>query len=278
MPTTDSLPPDSLPFYQWDSLVSPMPVDEVSTGIPLDSIFPVREAVDTLIRPSLFEGHSFAPQSPELLPRLADGAPWWLFPVLLLLCALTLLCYSSHKMKFADLAQALVSRRDMDRLLRDANLTRATQFVPMGLLIAACTSLAVWHIALSHTGILGYLILTVALVAAYMTRNGILRVISNVFDQPAAINTYLTSNYLYHLMLTTCLLPLLFVLVYFQQGAHITVWIIVGLIALLFAMRVGRGCKLFLTISQSHGIYIFYYLCIVEIVPILVLLKWISTQ
>ena len=83
------------PFYLWDTTPYPLPEQtEVITGIPLDSIFPPRELLPPVVRPSLFS-HTTLPLTHDDLQERANTAPApWLFAALLmtLLIAISLRC------------------------------------------------------------------------------------------------------------------------------------------------------------------------------------------
>ena len=62
---------------------------------------------------------------------------------------------------------------------------------------------------------------------------------------------------------------------YLPWGNGVVLDILAGLIVVEFIVRLFRGMKLFLTQSSNAHFYLFYYLCIVEFIPILVLIKQI---
>ena len=274
MPEADTIALQ-LPFYLRDSAEMPAVVQEVNLGIPLDSIFPVVEQPEPQLHKSLFTHHGLPVRHDQMTQRADAAVPAWMFVLLLVLTALVFLYYKVRKIKFLDLLKSTLDRRVMDRLVRDCNLMRSSQLVPVGLLLAATMGLAIYVSAMSHMGLLYYLMTVVVLAVAYLLRNGVLRLIANVFDNRDAVAAYITSNYLFHLVLTTALVPLLLLLVYMPWGTEAVQYVLFGMVALLFAVRMSRGVNLFFTLSKSFNFYLFYYLCTVEFVPILVLLKLI---
>ena len=232
------------------------------------------EVHDTILRPSLFNGHGLVLQHDALLLRADSGAPVWIFVLLLTLVALLTLYYRTSKLHFKSLMPLLVDSRAMDRTLRSNNLNSRMRFVSMGLLMLACVLLPVHQMALAKTGLGGYLLLLAAVTALYLLRNGLMRLLAVIFDNNSAVDTYITSNYLYHLALATLTLPLLFLSFYLPFGRETMLYLLAGLVVLEFIMRLFRGLKLFLTQSSGSYVYLFYYLCIVEMVPVLALVKW----
>lgn len=276
MDTLDTLDLGTIPFYLWDSVIAAQPQEAEFAGVEMmDSVFCTRAATDSVMRPSLFEGHSLAPSHPSLQPRMVDTAPAWVFVLLLSLVALLTLYYRTRKLRIADLAASLVSVRTMDRTLRNNNMIHTRQLAWIAPLLTGCLSLAVHQAAMTHTGLLGFLLLWAALTLAYYLRNGVARLLGMVFDSSDAVNIYITSNYLFHLALPTLLVPLLFPFVYLPWGHEVFTYLIAGITAFELIVRLFRSLQLFLTNSVGSRFYLFYYLCTVELVPILVLAKWI---
>ena len=276
MPTADSIL-TAEPFYLWDEPY-PMPAqEEVNVGIPLDSIFPPREAQPLVQRPSLFTHTTLPVTNDGLQERPATAPAAWLFGLLVLLCGCLILYYKNHKLNVVDLLNSAVDRRAMDRLVRGNNLN-TVRLVPMGLLAAAALSTSIYLMAMSHTGVTGWLLLTGGLIAAYLLRNGVIALLGSIFEDSDATTAYITSNFMYHLLLATATVPLLFLQTYMPGGRDVLFYIIAGLTALCLLVRLFRGLKLFLTLSRSHSFYLFYYLCTVETIPLLVLIKWFFAQ
>ena len=276
MPTADTIQ-TAQPFYMWDTVYQ-LPVEsEVNTGIPLDSIFPPREVQPPAVRRSLFT-HTTLPVTHDGLQARKDGTPApWLFAILVLICASIIIYYKSHKLRIIDLLRGATDRRAMERLLRGNNLS-STSLVPMGLLTIASLGTSIFLMAMSHTGIIGWLLLVAGLTVAYLLRNGIIAFLGNVFEDGDATSAYIGSNYLYHMLLATATAPLLLFQAYTPGGGEAFFYVVAGLTALCLVTRLFRGLKLFLTLSRSRSFYLFYYLCIVETIPFLVLIKWFFAQ
>jgi hypothetical protein len=275
MTTADTLDITQMPFYLWDSLQHE---DAANTAEIVDSCYTefltptVKLSDDTLERPSLFAGHTLAPQTSHLTSRPDSATPAWVFPVLLLLVGAITLFYRQRKLLLRDLLHALVDSHAMDRLQRNNSLLHTSQLVPMGILMLTCLALPVHQLALAKSGFGGYLLLTVALIAAYLIRNGLMRLLGSIYENNAALGAYITSNYFYHFILATAGLPLLFPLFYIPYGKPVFLYVLAGLLLLELLIRLFRSMQLFLTQSSGPKFYLFYYLCIVEIAPILILI------
>lgn len=278
MNTPDTLSLSQTAFYQWDSIPYPIEEHTPDPGVAADScysIYLVRgESTDTLARPSMFTGHGLDQIHGDMTIRTFLGLESWIFVLLVALTALLTLYYRQHKLRMTELLQSLFDSRAMDRMLRNTNLSRTIQLVPIGLLVVAVVVLPVHLVAMSHTGAMGYLLLWAIVAGAYLLRNGVIRLLGAIFEDHT-VDTYITSNYIYHLALATLVLPLAFLYCYMPFGHNVIGYGLLGLVLLEFLLRLFRGMKLFLTQSTASHFYLFYYLCIVELVPILVLIKWL---
>lgn len=283
MPATDTIATSASaqPFYQWDTVPYIMATPAPDAGLAVADTFSLyflsdsTMAAEPVVRPSLFKGHTLDIRHEELQPRADASAPMWVFGVLVALLALMTLYFRACKLRLRTLLPLLFDSRAMDRTLRNNNLNSRFRFIPMGLLMLSCLMLALHQTALAKTGFGGYLLLVAAVSALYLLRNGLLRLLALIFDNRAAVDTYITSNYLYHLALASLTLPLLFLLTYLPAGRPVVLAVLEGVVVLELIMRLYRGMKLFLTQSSGPYVYLFYYLCIVELTPFLVLIKWI---
>lgn len=278
MPETsnDTLDITLLPFWQWET--SEAVLKEVDTGIPFDSIHPLRTIPATVQRESMFQSHTLQASHTDLQPRENPSAPAWVFGVLLLLVGALCLYYRLRQIKLVTLLKATMDIRVMERLIRDSNINSNILLLPMGLLLVAAICLPVHLVALSHTGFIGYLLLTVGTALLYILRNRLLRLLGNTFEDKQGVDLYITSNYVYHLVEAIIVTILLFPFCYLPGAENTMCYILTIFLAIMLTIRFLRGAKVFLTIPNGSSLYLFYYLCIVEIAPILVIIKWFIGQ
>lgn len=276
MPTEDSTIIIQ-PFYLWESHYQQLSQDGMNTGIPFDFIFPPREVQAPVVRKSLFTHTTLPVKHDTLQERTSTVQPAWLFALLIVLCGLLFLYFSRLKLRIPALVQSTVDHRAMERLVRGNNLVTA-RLLPMGLFAIATLSTSIYLMAMAHVGITAWLLLTAGLIVAYMLRNQLIRLLGNIFEDSEATTAYITSNYMYHISLAICLTPLLFLQAYAPWSGDTVFYIVAALTLLCLTMRLIRGLKLFLTLTNSSSFYLFYYLCIVEIIPIILLVNWFFAQ
>lgn len=237
-----------------------------------------QEHPDTHLHESMIAPHNFPVVHDGLQVRPDFAPPAWVFIALLLLVALMGLLFRLRNIKMGLLLKSAVDLRAMDRLVRDCNLNRTFVMLPMALQLVAGVCLPIHQTQLPQSGILGYMILCAAVALLYILRNGLLRLLGNTFDKKQEMTFFITSNYLYHLIEATAVTALLFLYFYLPGGRATMTWILVACLAIGFLTRFFRGVKIFFSHPNSSCFYLFYYLCIVEAIPILVALKWFFVQ
>ncbi len=265
-----------MPFYQWHDAY-PVPTVDTNVGVSMDSLFAPYNNDSLVVRQSLFTGHTLIPHSTTLNERPQTTAPAWVFAVVVLLCALQCLVFRTRKIKIGELLKSIIDPHGIDRMLHTLS-TSHVSLVPVAFILTAALAMGVWSMFMQHTGIVGYLLLAFGLAFGYLLRNGILHFLASVFDCSQTMTSYIGGNYLYHMILGSVVTPMLFVVVYIPAAAPVTAIVAGVLAAIVFLFRFARGVQLFLTKTKSVSLFLFYYLCIVEMIPALVLLKWIISQ
>ena len=271
----DTLDLTLVPFYEWDTFVAPKNDDEVNVGVSMmDSVFAPRETPQPVLRQSLFRGHTLKVTDNKYINRETTTPPAWIFAVVLLIIALICYYYRRHGLNIRTVVQMIFDNRAMERTLRENNLMHNIHLIPIGMLATIPLSVAIFHMAMMETGIVGFGILALLLTAAYYVRWWIMRMLGATFNNGTAVNLYIINGYLYHLLLATAVIPPLLLQLYLPDAKEIVFYIIAALVAIVFIARIFRGMRLFFSNTHTSYLYLFYYLCIVEIIPILVLIKW----
>ena len=243
-----------------------------------DSIFtPVKQAPPE-VRKSIFFHHELAVQHNHEIDIHHEGAPGWFFGFIVLSIFFICSYLRRKQIDIVTLLQSAIDHRAMGRMLRDTNLTHAADQAPIALLMLLPVSLVGYFFFFQHPSntwldILQYLTLFATCIIVYYTRNGIFRFLGNAFNNGESVHVYLSSNYIYHLLYAIVTSALAFFVCYTDRVGQVFFYILAGILALLFTIRLIRGLKLILTFSKTPKVYLFYYLCILEIVPIIIIIK-----
>jgi hypothetical protein len=173
-----------------------------------------------------------------------------------------------------NLLKAAGDIRALDRLKRDSNLNFNYLWLPMGMLMVSPIVLLSQSMLLPDTGLLVNLAITAAAVLFYILRNRLFRFLGNIFDNKQGVSLYIASNYVYHQLEGIFVVVMLFLFFYLPGAKMVMLYIILVFLIFAFLIRFVRGMKVFLTHPNGSNFYLFYYLCIVEIAPVLVVIKW----
>jgi len=232
-------------------------------------------------RESMFAQREHSQEAPAPQLRQAPEGSDWVFGILTLLIALTSIYLNNQKFLLKDILQSLFDRRAMERVFRENNM-KPRSLLPMTCIYLGALSLVANELICNIPGamlvknnVLQYLILFAGITTYYLIRNEVIRMFGALFEDRHATTLYISSNSLFYFIGGIGATPLT-LLYFFAPGANSTLLTILGIfVAIVFVLRIGRSLQLILTNSKSSKLYLFYYLCIVEIIPILLVAKGI---
>ena len=186
---------------------------------------------------------------------------------------------NNQKFKLKDIFQSLFDTRVLDRVFRESNI-RTSSLLPMvGIYLASVALMAIKLIDRNAAFVttlpdyLMYLAILGGLIAFIFLKNSLIRLLGNVFEDRSVTMLYISSNNLFYFICrdsNSCKLLLLF---YCPAATETILKTTIFLVGIIFIVRLFRGIQLILTNSKTSKLYLFYYLCIFEIVPILVMAK-----
>lgn len=243
-----------------------------------DGLFVGTDSIGPVLHKSLFTHHELQVQHNYEVDLHRQSTPGWFLLFILLSIILTVIYMRAKQLTPATIFQASVDHRSLERILREENLTHRTDLMPIALVMPIPLALVIYYSLMpsditAWAALLEYLGLWAAIVAVYLLRNGVLRLMGDAFDNNEVVGMYISSNYMYHVAYAMAGSVMAFFVCYTgaaSQGFLVALGIILGILLLC---RLVRGLNLILTLSKSPKLYLFYYLCILEIVPILVILK-----
>lgn len=243
-----------------------------------DSLFTATDSSAPALRTSLFTHHELQVHHTYETSLNRQASSGWFLIVILISFMLTTLYLRAKQITPATIFQASVDHRSLERILREENLTHSADLAPIALLMPIPLALVIYY-NIMPTGIslwaaIGqYMLLWAGVVSIYFLRNGVLRLLGTAFNNSEAMGLYISSNYFYHIAYTiACMMMAFFVCYTGNAGRHFLIALCV-IVGILFLCRLIRGLNLILTLSKTPKLYLFYYLCILEIVPILALIK-----
>ena len=279
----DTLSMEYIPFYQFDTSVQTTPVQDTNL-LCLDSVLAHIEHPEPVVKKSLFKGHKLQASSLNTTPHVVHGSPGWLFGSIIVLVALISWFVNSYRFRIRDIFSAAFSVRGLNFLFRENNFTRELSLLPMSLFYFGGLAFYFFFWA-QWAGVkvgggqdwLLFLSLLGASVVFYLTRSALIRLLGSIFENSSATSLYMSNTYIYSFVGTLFVVPISLILFYAPRFQFFLAILLGVIVAILFVMRLVRGMNIMLKQTKNSRLYLFYYLCILEIVPILIAVKLISS-
>ncbi len=234
----------------------------------------------TVWRQSMFTEHSLQVHSSSFVQRDVQRPSSWIFLLLVMLCFCVAVFYRNHRITFKQILSALFSVSELERITRECNFSSHAKRMPAIILYAVTSSILAYSCILffspsfapENSFVFFYTIL-VFFIATIFLRNVFTRMLSKAFLCVSEASSYLLSNDYFQLASATVMLPILFAVVYIPGLNTTAMLFLLALPALLFFIRIVRGLQMLLASPKSNHFYLFYYLCTLEIIPLVVLYK-----
>lgn len=219
---------------------------------------------------------------PVLRPAINMSEDWM---ILVLLFALVTIAYTrtNYPMRLSRLWGSVWNVRIMRQAIREepntprANLLFNVSFFLTGsLLIYLIVKFFGVH-PFGASGIMSYLIICAGLLSAYGVKVLGMRCVMLLADGDFGLSEYEYNVFLINRMIGLMLLPVLIVLIY--SPLYMSGYVLMGAIAIfgvMVAYRMLRGV-LNASLSGVPMFYIFFYICTLEILPVLVCIKALSS-
>lgn len=267
--------------------VAPWPVEaptDVEVLFTQDSLYKLWSGCDSCERTSLFAGHSLQPSSDAAAVRINTVSPDWVFFVVVLLVAMVSLYLNRRKMKLLDLIVAGFTSRRLERLERESGTKSLWGFLPMSIFFIFEVALVLLYASQSMSlqlpsshAFLNYMLLLLLTMLFVLLRNGLTLLLGATYDCQSQSLAYLSNSCVHHMIGSLLLMPLLCLLFYGNASMEIPMFFAsMAAIILTEAVRVLRGVYIIFSKVGNRSLYLFYYLCILELVPALVLVKLLN--
>jgi len=228
--------------------------------------------------PSPFAGHSLKPVHELPAPRHAP-MPVWIPAILLLSVILMVWAKASYPKRIMQIFQATLSRRNLKILMKEGEIMNEQVAYILGFLYVLMFSLLVfsgfriWFP--DHTGFYVslqlYLLTGVVLVLFWMVKVMLIRILENVFSTGQTTREYLINLLVFTIVTGIFILPVLILSFYIPSRFMLLAG--GGVAALLFAWRFVRGFMIGLSLRRFSYLFLFVYLCTLEILPLILLVK-----
>lgn len=229
--------------------------------------------------PSLFTSKQEKPVKREPLTRYDQGFDWL---TIALLASVALLAWIRfyHSKRLRQLFRAVYARHHVNQLVRDGNLTK--ERITIGLIIIYLITVSTLIVKLAGSGIsnaLGinyllpvFLLIVLATGLLWALKLLIIRSVGILFRTKQTTDEYLLSNIMFNTSAGLIALP--FVIAWNFTGHSLLLYITIAIFLILMTMRMLRNFFLGFAMQSFSVVYLFLYLCTLEILPYLVAYKY----
>lgn len=205
--------------------------------------------------------------------------PDWMFGVLVtgfIILSWTLVFFNK---RFFTVLSATFSKRHLSQLAREGNLLRERITVSLSALYIISMALLVYQIAVNwfgyhHTVLTGFrlfLIISLLLVLIWALKLFAMNLLGVVFRTLQSNLEYQVNIFLFSALTGLLLLPVLTCSIYLRSDLLLSVCVVIT--AALFAARFVKGLVIGLHLRRFSYLYLFVYLCALELLPLLLILK-----
>lgn len=214
---------------------------------------------------------------------LKPEQPFWLLAFLLTILALLMAVRIFYRKSFSELASAFFSFRYTSQLVRDENilLQRTTIILTivftltLAMFFYQSGTLLKWNLPFAITGFKAYLFFALLISVIYTFKFLILKIAGFIFDISQEMETYVFNVFLINNMFGLLLLPVVIINFLYPSFSITQIMGLSVLIAagIFFLYRLIRGVFISRESGERSPFYLFFYLCALEIAPLLVLFK-----
>ena len=231
---------------------------------------------------SIFRGHSYSKKDAVAEARHNNQQPLWVFVTIMLVMFILGRMISNYKGRKSDILLSPFSRLSLKTLLNERAVNKVTVNLLINFLYSVLLSLAeffvIRHFGATITGnaALDYLVLEAGTFLFIYIRVLLVRFIGSVFNYKISTGAYVLNQSICNLLCGILLLPALLLGFYSGLNGTALLYVLTVIVVLMFLIRVVRGSVLMLAESQFSKIYMLYYMFVIEIVPVLLIAKWIT--
>ena len=246
----------------------------------LDSLIASHDSV--FYHKSMLKGHYFAIKDTNTTPRNHNEQPSWVFLVIMLVILVIGRMISRYKGYKSDIFLSLFRRTSFKAVLNERAANRVSVNFIINFLYSVLLSLAelfvLIHFKVSFTGEIwkDFLLLVCFTFSFIFIRVMLVKFLGSVFNYKISISAYILNHSICNLLCGTLLVPALLLSFYSGFNPQALLYALTIIIVVIFLIRVIRGSFLLLAESQFSKIYMLYYMFVIEILPIIVIAKWIT--
>jgi hypothetical protein len=229
--------------------------------------------------PSFFTSHQLKTQGIRPLP-FRQYQPDWILGLLLTCFILLAWVQVFYRRRLRQIIMAPFSKRFLSQLVRDGDLFSERIALATGIIYLISTSLLIFElyelILLKDTGrvLQGFTLfamISICVLGFWVFKIVLIRFLSFIFRTRQTTREYILNILIFNILTGIFLLPLLIFALYLKS--IIFLWVCMLIFALFFLFRFTRGFLIGISITKFSYLFLFVYLCSLEILPLVILIK-----
>jgi len=232
---------------------------------------------------SIFQTHQLQPTDfPDIHVR--QTPPDWILAVLLLCFILLAWVQVFYPKRIQQVFRAPFSKRFINQLTRDGNLFMERIAVALGVVYLLTFSLFLYEfnlqvLGLTFFGVSGitlYGLIFLLSIGVLVTKVALVQLLGVIFKTRETTSNYLLNLLIFALLSGPVFLITLVFIVYLKS--IILLYFSLIIFSLLFILRFIRGFFIGIALTKFSYLFLFVYLCTLEILPLFVLLRILLNQ
>ena len=239
---------------------------------------PVSDSIQTLVQKFITdttENQIFINETP-----IAGNEQSWQIGLLFFCLLLLTFLKVSQKDYFKNLLSGVTSRAIFNQNLRDGSFMSAFFLIPSFTIYVITISLVIMHLMrIDQSGIFPeienntqtFLIILVSVSLIFAVKSLLIRLIGIIFKTKQLSTLYLANKFLFNTLSGIVFLVLLILSIAISNYVFFYIILISGFLVFIFSLL--RGILIIISIRKYSLYQIFIYLCTLEILPVLVILK-----
>ncbi len=213
------------------------------------------------------------------------GYPDWILPVFIVVFMILAWVRVYHIKRVKLLVNAFSSRLYIVHLLRESDSLMVGLSFALNFVFFIVAALFVYLLSIYYNIYIPFkdvvnpiFIFSGAIVLLYAGKSFVLWSLGVIFNEREKFYEYNFHVFLFNKILGIILLPVVIAISYSKIGAQYLIYTGIFLIIVIYLFRIYRGVSICIRDTNLTQYYIFLYLCTLEILPMVIITRFISTK
>ena len=241
--------------------------------------FSAGQSPDTLVSTQ----HILQPSHEEAIDKVMSS-PDWILGVLVLILLILAWVRVYHLKRLKQLLQAFLYKLHVYTILRsnDSMIKRislglnAIFILSMSLFLYQLIEYYDVFLPLADT-INSFLLILPVVLLLYPLKSLVLQLVGWIFSDTEKCSEYIFHVFLINKILRLSLIPIVVLATYLSSGQEVLLQVGVSLVVLFYVYRLFRGYFIGRANANLSQFYIFLYLCTLEILPLIIITRFVSS-